>query len=90
MSMTVSSFPGYWMHEVSGELRPAIMAYLLGARMTDKQVATMRAYLRQWINARVWRGTDIDELRQGIDALTSVDAIDAWLTRALDVGIDPL
>lgn len=86
----MSDVPGYWMHETSGVLRPAIMAYLLDKPMTDEQVATMRAYLRQWINAPTWRGPDVDELRRGIDALTSCEAIDEWISRALDAGIDPL
>jgi hypothetical protein len=80
---------GYWMHETTGVLRPAVMAYLEGRVMTGEQVAAMRAYLRQWI-AGPWMGPEIDLLRQGIDGLTSRDAISMWLDRALDEGIDPL
>lgn len=84
--------PGYWMHETSGVLRPAIEAYLRHEPMTAQHIAAMRAYLRQWIDAPDWLGTDvvIAELRAGIDALTSREAIDKWLDLALDQGIDPL
>lgn len=80
--------PGYWMHETSGILRPAIMAYLNGDELNEAHIAAMRTYLRQWINAPDW--LNVDELRNGIDALTSGEAIDKWIERAVDAGIDPL
>lgn len=82
--------PGYWMHETSGVLRPAITAFLRHESMTAEQIAAMRAYLRQWIAAPAWVGPEIVGLREGIDELTSRAAIEAWLDRALKVGIDPL
>lgn len=83
--------PGYWMHETSGVLRPAIEAYLHGDGMTAEQVAAMRAYLRQWIDAPHWDGADaLEELRDGVDALTSRFAIADWLKRAEHLGINPL
>jgi hypothetical protein len=85
------SEPGYWMHETSGVLRHAVEAYLHGNAMTAEQVAAMRAYLRQWINAPHWGGGDyLEELRNGIDALGSRFAIADWLNRAEQLGIDPL
>lgn len=80
---------GYWMHETSGVLAPAVKAYLAGGAMTAGQIAAMRAYLRQWMRGPWW-GEDIDALRAGLDGLTSRAAIAAWLHRALDAGIDPL
>lgn len=79
---------GYWIHETSGVLRPVVMAYLEGGRLTERQIATLRAYLRQWIMADGWE--DVDELRASIDSLTTREAIHDWLDRALDAGIDPL
>ena len=59
--------------------------------MTQEQIATMRAYLRQWIMAPwCWIGKPVEELRGRIDQLTSREAIDEWLWKALEVGIDPL
>jgi hypothetical protein len=82
--------PGFWMYETSGMLRPAVEAYLRGETMTPDQIAAMRAYLRQWIAAPVWAGTDVQQLRDGIDGLTDRKAISRWLDLAVDAGIDPL
>lgn len=81
--------PGYWQNETSGVLRPAIEAYLAGSDMTVDQIAAMRAYLRQWINAGAWHGDIVIELRDGVDGLTTRAAIGNWLTTALEAGIDP-
>jgi hypothetical protein len=84
------SEPGYWMHETSGVLRPAVEAYLGDRPMTGEQIAAMRAYLRQWIFSSVWVGADIAKLRSRIDGLQSRAAIEAWLDEAEPLGIDPL
>ena len=80
--------PGYWMHETSGVLRPAVEAYLMGAKLTPEQIAAMRSYLRQWIMQGTW--VNADKLRQSVDAIASRVDIEGWLDRAMDVGIDPL
>ena len=78
------------MHETSGVLRPAVETYLRGEAMTGEQIAAMRAYLRQWIMAPVWKGPEIEELRGDIDTLTSRATLEYWLDRAGDIAIDPL
>lgn len=82
--------PGFWMHEKSGVLRPAVEAYLAGDAMTQEQVAAMRAYLRQWIAAPAWTGREVRFLRRSIDSLTSREAIRSWLTIANEQEMDPL
>lgn len=82
--------PGFWMHETSGVLRPAVEAYLAGGEMTPAQIAALRAYLRQWIAAPWAPGPALAALREGVDGLTSRPAIAAWLAWALREGIDPL
>lgn len=82
--------PGFWMYETSGVLRPAVQAYLAGAALTAAQIAALRAYLRQWIMAPAWRGPAIELLRARIDALTTREAIDAWINDADEAGVDPL
>ena len=82
--------PGFWMNETSGVLRPAVEAYLNRDEMTPDEIAAMRAYLRQWISEGAWYGPEIDALKAGVDNLTSRQAIERWLHRALDEGIDPL
>jgi hypothetical protein len=83
--------PGYWMHETSGVLAPAIKAYLEAKPLTDTEIATIRAYLRQWIIAPVWLpGPGLERLRQGVNGLTTRAAIDRWLKEAIHEGTDPL
>ena len=84
------SEPRYWMDETSGELRSAIEAFLSGGPMKDVQIAVLRAYLRQWIYAPVWRGPAIPNLQRRIANLTNVIAIRAWIKDALAEGLDPL
>jgi hypothetical protein len=78
------------MNEQSGVLRPAIEAYLHDKHMTPIQVATVRAYLRQWISAPAWKGPMIDVLRTAVEEIIERDDITRWLARAESCGIDPL
>lgn len=92
-------FPGYWINETSGVLRPAVEAYLAGDPLSDVEIAALRAYFRQWITSSVWDANpyvDVDTtawlagLRAGIDGLTSRKAIEDWLDEAVAGGMDPL
>lgn len=80
---------GYWMHETTGELRPAIEAYLNGGSLTPRQFAAIRAYLRQWMSGP-WKGPMIDVLRSQLEEVQTREEMTRWLDRALDAGIDPL
>jgi hypothetical protein len=84
--------PGFWMHEETGVLRPAIEAYLQFQPLSETHIALIRRYLHQWIMAPCWGPGDVDilSLRARVDKLDSRDAIDRWLDDALDCGIDPL
>lgn len=91
--------PGYWMHETSGVLRPAVEAYLAGAVLTPEQIAALRAYLRQWIMSPVWDENPhatvgdqarLDRLRGAIERLTDRPAIERWLGDASIAALDPL
>jgi hypothetical protein len=91
--------PGFWMYETSGVLAPALYAYLKGAELTEPQIATLRAYLRQWIMSPIWDQNphaDADalewlaEMRARIDELTDRTAIARWLLDATEGGLDPL
>ncbi|HSR77787.1 MAG TPA: hypothetical protein VLN57_14495, partial [Xanthobacteraceae bacterium] len=59
--------PGFWMYETSGTLRPAVEAYLKHERLTEANIAALRAYLRQWIAAPAWQGPGIEVLRADVD-----------------------
>ena len=82
--------PGYWVNEKSGVLRPAVEAYLNGKEMTPRQIAAMRGYLRQWINADAWKGPMIDPLRTRVEEITTRADIHDWLEMAMHENIDPL
>lgn len=91
--------PKYWTNETSGVLKPVIEVYLSGKLMTLREVAVMRAYLRQWIMSPVWdmnpRRTNGDALtlaalRERIDSIVTRLDIERWLAAALESGIDPL
>ena len=82
--------PGYWMHETTGVLRPAVEAFLNGGDMTGEQIAAMRAYLRQWIECGVWRGWMVSKLRVMVDDVADRQDIETWLRLAEQEGIDPL
>lgn len=91
--------PRYWMHETSGVLAPVIRAYLNRLPFGPVEVATMRAYLRQWINSPTWdMNPHIDEngkarlemLRQMIPEIRTRENVDQWLQIAMEAGIDPL
>lgn len=84
------SAPGFWMHESSGVLRPVVEAYLLGQDLDSRQVAMMRVYLRQWIDAPAWRGEEIEKLRRDVEQIRNTADIHRWLWDALAEGIDPL
>ena len=82
--------PGYWMHETSGALRPAVEAYLNNGEMTPRHIGAMRAYLRQWINSGNWKGPMIDPLQTRVEEIVTRKDIDDWLNLAEREGIDPL
>jgi hypothetical protein len=87
--------PGYWMHETSGVLAPVVRKYLEGGDLDEQEVAVMRAYLRQWVNAPVWLAVPgepagLEQLRRDVGGLRSSGDVKAWLERALALGVDPL
>jgi hypothetical protein len=87
--MMTTVAPGYWMNETSGVLRPVVERWLNGRPLTAPELATMRAYLRQWM-AGDWQGPAAADLRARVDLIRSNGALDRWLSDAADVGIDPL
>lgn len=91
--------PGYWPHETSGRLAPVVKAYLAGEPLDADQLATLRAYFRQWIGASLWDENptasladraELGVLRETVDDLTTRQAIDDWLDRVVAFGLDPL
>lgn len=86
----VSYVPGYWMHEQSGELAPAVRRYLEGEQLDERELALMRLYLRQWIMAPAFVGDAIAQLRAGVERIVSTESLRRWLQDAMIAGVDPL
>ena len=82
------SRPGYWMYETGGALRPAIVAYLNRDPINDEQIALIRAYLRQWVAG--FHGPDVERLADEVDGVVDRAAIDRFLYKCDQIGIDPL
>ena len=92
--------PKYWRYETSGVLAPAIERYVRRPRdMTVRDVALVRAYIRQWIDSPAWDANphagdaarvNLRELRSLARSITTVQDLHCWFKTALDMGIDPL
>ena len=92
--------PRYWRDEQSGVLAAAVRSYLDNPNaMTLRDVAYLRAYLRQWIGSAVWEmAPSMDHrsraalavLRASIDRIHDAAGIGNWLRLAMQEGIDPL
>jgi hypothetical protein len=95
----VDAGPGYWMHETSGRLWPAIAALVDGEELSAEHIATLRAYFRQWVCAAIWDENPyggaaerdwLAEIRRRVDELTTRAAIEAWIDDLIKGGMDPL
>jgi hypothetical protein len=89
--------PRYWRDETSGKLAHAVGVLVGGRReLTTEEFGYLRAYIRQWVNARIWdrnpygQPGELDGLRDAVNSLTNRAQIQMWLARALALGIDPL
>ena len=92
--------PNYWMYETSGDLAAAVHQYQNNPNAcTLRQLALLRAYFQQWVDAQVWdRNPAIDDesradlarLRLQCRGITNVADMEAWLQRATELGMDPL
>ena len=90
--------PKYWTFEPR-DLSVAVHAYTAGEDLTVRDVALMRAYLKQWVDSPVWEGypdeTDggrqwLAELRERVRAIASPDDIAQALSIMTARRMDPL
>jgi hypothetical protein len=99
----VKGLPLNWRDEVTGILPAAIKAYLDhcvdGAQLDEAQLEIVRAFMEHYINAPCWNwAVEADEemalelagLRLDVAFLKTSEAVGAWISRCLDIGIDPL
>lgn len=98
----ITGLPLNWRDEVTGELPAAIGAYLDnridGSRITEREVELVRSYMVHYIGAPCWNQMNEDEelaeelagLRRDVLTLRTAEDIGRWISRCLDIGIDPL
>ena len=91
--------PKYWMHEIGGELAPAIERLVRAEPLSDRDILQIRAYLWQWIESPVWDqnphlgaagAAELVLLRAGVGKLRTAGDIRDWVAVAVDWGMDPL
>lgn len=97
--MTLVTEPRYWMHEASGILRPVVEAYLRHRRLDATEIAIMRDYLCQWVDATGWdcnpyatkeHRAELKQLRAFARRISTLEDIDECLRLAGDSHMDPL
>jgi hypothetical protein len=98
MSPHKDNSPKCWRAEASGVLAPVVGRYLLGEQLSLMDIATMRAYLRQWIWSPVWdipahddsTRAELADLRSRLEGIRTRRSLDEWIALAAEFGIDPL
>lgn len=91
--------PHYWMYESSGVLAPVVRKYLRGDPLRPEELGLLRAYFRQWVESPVWDRNphgdaesrrNLNALRGAISGITDREHAEAWIARAVELGLDPL
>ena len=98
----VKGLPLSWRDEVTGTLPAAVMAYLDnridGKGLKNSELQTVREYMEHYINAPCWNhmnenqdlADELAALRRDVLIIETADHMGIWISRCLDVGIDPL
>lgn len=96
-------FPGYWRDEQT-DLPAAVEAFYnqaLGKESgpTEHQLSRIQWYLEYFINAPIWDTNPymdddgrcaLQQLRERVQTLASVESIRRWIDEAMEIGLDPL
>ncbi|AFY74751.1 hypothetical protein Syn7502_02813 [Synechococcus sp. PCC 7502] len=89
--MQIITQPLYWKNETSGHLEAAVIAYVNRLELSSKDIGLLKSYFAIWVNATVWmQSKELENLRQSVEAIATVEDIHQWLDKAIDIGIDPL
>lgn len=84
------SDPIFWLRDPLKRYNAAILEYLNGVPMSDRDIQRMREYLEQFIAARAWCGDGVIQLRKDVRKIRTRVDIRNWLNLAEAWGIDPL
>jgi hypothetical protein len=89
--------PLYWMHEQTGVLRKAMIAFfaaqISNLEMAPEQFDLVKAYCIYWMDAPCWSLNGLPEFAKAESAMRAANSRES-LTRALgdllEFGIDPI
>ncbi len=81
--------PHFWMTEQTGRLADAVEVYMNGERLSPEQLATIKAYLRQYIERAVLTGdAHRGRLLQELDKLRTTREVEHFADDLADFGIE--
>ena len=86
----LAAMPRYWMRQQGTPLYEAMWAYLDGKPLGSAEIGLIREYLIGVINAPLWAGRLIHELRWKARKIDTPSSITIWLDLANQAGIDPI
>jgi hypothetical protein len=84
--------PKHWWQTApnADKLRSTMKQYLEYGLLDADGVYEMKAYLRYWINAPIWKDAEaLQKLRDSVVHIENTDDIRAWLAEARRAGTDP-
>jgi hypothetical protein len=82
--------PASWRDEPDSLLHSAIETYMLRQYMSPEKIAAMRTYVGKFINAPIFAGSGVEELRASLNGVSTWKQMVDWMSRAAQVGCRPL
>ena len=82
--------PHFWMTERSGQLEPAVEAYLNGDPLSPSALDLLKQYLRQYIERAVMTGdANRGALLRRVATLSSSADVERFADELAEVGVEP-
>ena len=85
----VQNPPRFWMEEQTGVLEQAVEAYMAGERLTEKHLAALKIYLKQYIQRAPLAGdASVPRLVQKIDRIKTTHDVENFADEAAEYGAE--
>ncbi len=85
----VAKPPRFWMEEQTGVLEDAVEAYMAGERLTAKQLAAIKTYLRQFIQRAPLAGpANVPRLLTQIERLKTTREVEDFADEVAEYGAE--
>ena len=99
----LTTIPTYWQNQNDANMWRAMEYYRrcmcgnpqsLDPKYHQEQIETIRTYLGEYISASCWDlnpcfAVETLELRTLVDSINTINDIDCWVLKAMDISIDP-